>query len=59
MNTIISIIIGTIFYIGAMWLLLAVMRLDKGAQQDEEEDGAQAEADVARIVQASRPMPLQ
>ncbi len=60
MNTFLSILIGGFFYIAAMWLLLAVMRLEKGAQEEfDDEDGAQAEANVARIVEATGPAPLE
>lgn len=36
MNAFISILIGGFVYIGFMWLLLAVMRLDKTPQDDNE-----------------------
>jgi hypothetical protein len=60
MNTIISIAIGATVYIALLWLLLAVMRLEKCAEDDDdEEDGAQAEANIARIVEATQPAPLE
>ncbi len=56
--TTITIIVGIVIYVGLMWLLLAVMRLEK-TPQDEEENGAEAERNVARIVEATGPAPLE
>ncbi len=56
--TTIAIIVGIVIYIALMWLLLAVMRLEK-TPQEEDEDGAEAERNVARIVEATGPAPLE
>lgn len=36
MNTAISILVGAVVYIALMWLLLAVMRMDKTPPQDDD-----------------------
>ena len=60
MNTLISIAIGAVVYIALMWLLLAVMRLERGAQEEfDDEDGALAEENVRRIKEATQPAPLE
>jgi len=37
MNSILAIIFGAVIYVALMWILLAVMRLEKTPQEDDDE----------------------
>jgi hypothetical protein len=59
MNAAITIIAGIIIYIVLMWILLAVMRLEKTPHEDEYEDGREAEQRGREIAEATGPAPLE
>ena len=56
MNDTITFLIGLAMFIGILWLLLQAGLIDKNIDRDE--DGEQSEREVQRIVEASRPAPL-
>ncbi len=56
MSDTLTFLIGLAMFIGILWLLLQVGLIDKNIDRDE--DGEQSERDVQRIVEASRPAPL-
>ena len=57
MNDLFTFIVGGLMLVGVLWLCLQAGLFDK-TPVDQEEDGEQSERDVAHIVQASRPAPL-
>ena len=56
MNDTLTFLIGLAMFIGILWLLLQAGLIDKNIDRDE--DGEQSEREVQRIVEASRPAPL-
>lgn len=57
MNDFFTLLIGLAMFVGILWLLLQAGLLTK-MPVDQDEDGAQSTRDVERIVEASRPAPL-
>lgn len=57
MNDFFTLLIGLAMFVGILWLLLQAGLLTK-TPVDQDEDGEQSTRDVERIVEASRPAPL-
>ena len=57
MNDFFTLLIGLAMFIAIMWMLWQAGLLEK-TPVDQDEDGEQSERDVQRIVEASRPAPL-
>lgn len=53
-----TLIFGIAMFVGICWMCIAAGLLERG-EVDRSEDGAESERDVARIVEATQPMPLE